>query len=48
MGSSDIVPIKKLSVSAVKTMQGRDGEVLNCNLVVNGKKVAFCSDDGNG
>ncbi len=39
---------KKYTVNAVKTFMGREGYGFNCNLLCNGKKVAFVIDDASG
>ena len=38
----------KITVNAVKTFIGREGEGYNCNVFVDGVKVAFARDDAGG
>jgi len=38
----------KITVNAVKTFIGREGHGYNCNVFVDGKKVAFARDDASG
>tara|TARA_R110000787_G_scaffold275304_1_gene383805 strand:- start:400 stop:894 length:495 start_codon:yes stop_codon:yes gene_type:complete len=40
--------IMKITVNAVKTFIGREGEGYNCNVFVDGAKVAFARDDAGG
>ena len=39
---------KRLKIKSVKTMMGRDGMAINCNIFLDNKKVAFYRQDGNG